>query len=449
MTRFTIWITIFFPILSICFCQTTFAPNPYHQSLDPLILEAITQRVTPGAVGIVGNAEKILYASALGNYTFGIRPPYVPNSFGSKSGSPPTQLDTLFDLASCSKIVGATTGIALLYQQGKVDLNTPVSHFLGTGFNSHNKENITVLNCLLHNAGYPPDPNPLYYSQTFACPETLLSEKEHRNPTVTFSCQSQIFQSLLDQTLQYPTGTDYVYSDLSFITLMNIVGALAKQLNEVEESELIPDCMTASSGNSTFQCYFEAYMRTKVWPRMQMGSTGFLPPRNVWGDCAPAENSTDAYYIGTWQGQVSDENAYAMGGIAGHAGVFSNALDLIKYARQWLFADDTTTLINSTTAHFFRKDYDPSLSSRALGFNTCNPNVKDKCWNFSCGTLSPDTFMHIGYTGTEICMDPEREIFTILLTNRVYPDDTHSSTSIHNLRYNFNTNVQKVFDSSN
>lgn len=409
-------------------------------SLTDIITSAIKLNVTPGAVAVVGDASQIYYMQGIGSYTFGLTPPQ--NTF-----NPPMQPTTLFDMASCSKIFGATTAIAFLFQENRINLNAKISDFLGSAFNAQGKENITVTNCLVHDAGYPPDPVPNYYDPSFGCPQTLTGKQ----PVEDFSCQQKIYDSLLNQVLQYPTGTQMIYSDLSFITLMNVVGSVVKTQQLVSDSELLPECVQNPSSNATFQCYYEAYLRLSVFPRMGLLNTFYRPPQYLWHLAAPAENYTAGpYFYGTFQGQVSDQNAYAMGGVAGHAGIFTNAVDAIQYARNWMYNDPSNpSPLMPATQKLFQTDYQPNFSSRALGFDTCNPNVDDECWNFSCGTLSASTFMHIGYTGTEVCMDPQRQIFTILLTNRVYPDETHSASSIHTLRYNFNTQVQKIYDSLN
>jgi CubicO group peptidase (beta-lactamase class C family) len=115
---------------------------------------------------------------------------------------------------------------------------------------------------------------------------------------------------------------------------------------------------------------------------------------------------------------VSDGNAYALGGIAGHAGLFSNAPDLWKLMTRWMWAPANDSWLNRTTAELWVKEYNHSQSSRALGWNTNDPNAPDQGWGLSCGRLSAKTFMHIGYTGTEMCGDPVNGVVTILLTNR-------------------------------
>jgi len=155
--------------------------------------------------------------------------------------------------------------------------------------------------------------------------------------------------------------------------------------------------------------------------------------RKLVSECAPAENGTG--YL-TWcvQGQVSDNNAYALGGVAGHAGVFSTAIDLEIFLRQWLFGG----LIRSDVYNLWIKEVNHSQSSRALGWNTNDPGINDQGWNLSCGDkLSPLTYMHTGYTGTMICADPANQWITILLTNRVYPTDANGSSGIHDIRRRF------------
>lgn len=105
-----------------------------------------------------------------------------------------------------------------------------------------------------------------------------------------------------------------------------------------------------------------------------MPNTRFLPPKNLWSDAAPCENDT-TYLHKVIQGQVSDGNAYALGGIAGHAGLFSTAHDLYLLAHRILFATPDDTFLNATTAKFFTTEYNHTQSSRALGWNTNDPTV--------------------------------------------------------------------------
>jgi CubicO group peptidase (beta-lactamase class C family) len=135
-----------------------------------------------------------------------------------------------------------------------------------------------------------------------------------------------------------------------------------------------------------------------------------------------------------------------MGGISGHAGLFSTVDDLITVSRSWLFAPPASSkFLNSTTTKLFITQHNHSLSSRAIGWNTNSPDAPDHGWEFVCGTLSPRTFLHTGYTGTMMCLDPDRGVGVVLLTHRVYPEAI-SSAKIHEVRKQFTTKVQQIVD---
>ena len=146
------------------------------------------------------------------------------------------------------------------------------------------------------------------------------------------------------------------------------------------------------------------------------------------------------------QGRVEDGNAYMLGGIAGHAGLFSTALDVEVFTRSLLWPEDGRFL-NSTTIHTFTTEYDNNQSSRALGWNTNDPTTPDEGWDLLCGNLSAKTFTHVGYTGTQICADPVNQLYTILLTNRVYPNDT--DFRIEDVRRQFNDAVLVAVNHTN
>jgi len=288
------------------------------------------------------------------------------------------------------------------------------------GFGVKGKENITVLNCLLHNAGFFDDPRPGYWTQEFGCPE---SSKLH--PRQEFSCTEKIYHALLNMDLEREVNHVYVYSDLSYITLMHVVGSLAREFKYITESDLNIDCSRVVKVGVE-QCYFEAYVRKFVFHELNMMDTQFLPPIGRMQRCTPTRNDTHYRHMVT-QGVVDDENAYSMGGIAGHAGVFSTSQDMYKFMRKWMFPTENDTMLNSTTVKFWIKEYNHSQSSRALGWNTNDPLVFDMGWGQSCGDkFSPKGFTHTGFTGTQVCGDFERGIFTILLTNRVYPSSNNA-----------------------
>ncbi|KAF2078278.1 hypothetical protein CYY_000468 [Polysphondylium violaceum] len=401
--------------------------------VDELLEGAVSNGTFPGCVALVGNKKGILYSSAVGSYTYGIPPVYHPPGIDN----PPMALDTLFDMASCSKVTAATTAIAQFYQRGELNLDSPITDFFGPEFGVNGKAGITVRNCLLHNSGFFPDPNPFWNTQEFGCPAT-----SQYYPPMEFTCQNQIYNSILNQTLQNPIGSTYVYSDLNFMTLMYVAGQLSYENKYTTSQDLVPGC--DNGGPEAYQCHYEAYVNKYVFGGLGLKSTSYLPSANDAVFCAPTVNDT-TYMHTTIQGVVSDGNAYAMGGVSGHAGVFSNSLDMWTFMYNIMFAQPDSSYLNSTTVKYFTTEYNHTQSSRALGWNTNDPTVFDQGWGLACGTLSPTTWMHLGYTGTMLCGDPERELIVILLTNRVYPDP--SNEKILSVRKPFSTLVQKIFDS--
>lgn len=391
--------------------------------LHRILTDAIADGAFPGATAVVGSkANGVLWSDAVGRYNYPSQSPPPLNN----GTNPPMSLNTLFDMASCSKILGATTAAAILYEWGDLPLESKVTLYLGEAFAAQGKGDITISNLLRHDAGYPPDPTPYWYNNaSFGCPNVT---------TESFSCTRRIYNALLNQTLMNPVGVEYVYSDLSFMTLMYVIGTVAEKQGYVQKSDL------RCSSDPISQCYFEAFCRRYVFTALGMNSTGWLPQPSLWPYAAPTENDT-VFLHRQIQGQVSDANAYVTGGIDGHAGVFSNAMDVARFSLSML---RSTGVINVTTIRLFTTIYNTSESSRAFGWNT-NANVTpDQGWNFTCGTLSNTTYLHIGYTGTQLCIDPVREIFTVLLTNRVNPDFTNEKILV--VRQKYNTAVQQIWD---
>ena len=257
---------------------------------------------------------------------------------------------------------------------------------------------------------------------------------------------------MLSQELDRPIGASYVYSDISFLTLMYVAGATAYRNNCVTESDFIDDCRRTSdsSGNHglLYQCSFEAYLRLNVFNKLSMHDTRFLPSKNVYDRCAPTTVPTGeptSVQNVSLQGYVNDGNSYMLGGIAGHAGLFSTVTDVSLLLHELMFNNN---IFNTTTVSRFIKQHNHTQSSRALGWNTNDITAQpDGGWDQSCGALSPQTFTHVGYTGTQVCCDPIRGVYTILLTARVYnSSNTNNSTGIHRIRKSFNDKVVTILD---
>ena len=347
-------------------------------------------------------------------------------------------------MASCSKVLSVTTVAAILYEQGILDLYMPVAdpRLLGPEFAQNGKEDIRVLNLLLHNAGFAPDPVPFFNTAEFNCPNT-----EMYHPALNFSCMPQIYPAILAQKLINPVNHVYVYSDLSFMTLMLVTGKLVIEEKLIHVSSYLPACFPAVEHDVSvsYICAFEAFFRDIVVnsKQLHLSNTGFLPNVSAFASMsAPTENDT-VYMHQVIQGVVSDGNAYAMGGIGGHAGLFSTATDTARIALSWMEnAAEEVRLLSPATIALFTKEFNHTQSSRALGWNTNDPTVVDSGWGQSCGNMTAVTYMHIGYTGTEVCIDPVREYYTVFLTNRVYP--TYLNDRMNQARREFNDAVLAV-----
>ena len=295
----------------------------------------------------------------------------------------PVDTTTVYDLASLTKVVGLTTVCMLLVQEGKLDLDAPVQRYV-PAFRGSNKERVTIRHLLAHASGLPAW-RPLYTEAT---------------------TRATAF-ALVDTTpLVSEPGTTSVYSDLGAIVLTQAVEGITGQR-------------------------LDALLATRVFGPLGMRDTRFLPP-NEWKDrIAPTERSQDGTII---RGTVHDENAWRLGGVSGHAGLFSTAPDLVRFM-EWLLEmwnapsalslppsggrtaeGGRPTLPRELVRAWTARQNLPAGSSRGLGWDTpSGPNS-------SAGTkLGPLAFGHTGFTGTSIWIDPEKGLFIILLTNRVHP----------------------------
>ena len=249
---------------------TAFDPT----GVQKVLAAAVAARAFPGATAVVGTAEGVVWTGAVGAFTYGGAP--VP-PFASR----PMDADgTTFDLASLTKVVATTTAVAQLVEGGLLGLEAPVAEALGdAAFGRHGKGAVTVRQLLLHEAGFPPDPSPNYWEAGFGCPGN-----DAPTPPPSFRCQGLVYAAVMNQTLQYAPGTQAVYSDLSFLTAMLVVGHQARLHGLVLPSQLRPAC-----GDAT-QCYYEAYVRLHVLQPLFGDAVGFIPAPAARPACAPTED---------------------------------------------------------------------------------------------------------------------------------------------------------------
>lgn len=307
----------------------------------------------PGAVAIVGTHSGILARHSVGTLNWG--------------NSPAPDERTLWDLASLTKVIALTSAVMHLSQQGKLDVDAPVQRYLPE-WRGAQKDRVRVKDLLTHSAGMP-SWRPLY------------KETETRQ---------EALRLVLTTPLDTTPGLRMVYSDLGAILLGQIV----------EKVSGVP---------------FERYVAENIFEPLGMRETMFRPAAELKPRIAPTEY--DPWRQRQVRGEVHDENAYRLGGVSSHAGLFSTAADLTLIARMYLNGgtlNGTQVLDSATIARFTRAE-NRDLSHRALGWETANGA------NSGGRRMSPRAFGHTGFTGTSIWIDPGHDVFVILLTNRVNP----------------------------
>ena len=282
----------------------------------------------------------------------------------------PVDTTTVYDLASLTKVIGLTTVCMQLVNEGKLDLDAPIQRYV-PAFKGPNKERVTVRHLLTHSSGLPAW-RPLYTETTTRANAMALADT---TPLAT------------------DPGTSMVYSDLGAIVLTQAVEGITGQR-------------------------LDALLAARVFGPLGMRDTRFLPPPEWKDRIAPTERSQDGTII---RGTVHDENAWRLGGVSGHAGLFSTAPDMSKFAfwllDQWHGRTPSAVRLPAELVRTWTRRQDPAGSTRALGWDTPSGQPTS-----SAGTkLGPLAFGHTGFTGTSIWFDPEQDLFIILLTNRVNP----------------------------
>ncbi len=336
------------------------------ETIEPLVREAIADKKLPGAVVLVGRNDRVLYETAVGHRAL------VPSV---ESMTP----DTLFDLASLTKVVATTPSVMMLLEQGKIRLNDRVATFI-PGFERYGKADITIRHLLTHTSGLRPD---LDLADPWVGSETAIALAIEEVPTSR-------------------PGERFVYSDINFFLLGDIVHRVSG----------IP---------------LDRFARERIFEPLGMKDTMFLPPPSLTSRIAPTEACTPFGWpcegpgMKMLRGVVHDPTARRMGGVAGHAGLFSTAADLSIYCRMLLGGGEyhgvrilsPLTVAKMTTAVTSAGD----RNVRGLGWDI------DSSYSSNRGELLPvGSFGHTGFTGTSIWMDPATGMFVVFLSNRVHPD---------------------------
>ncbi|WP_103664423.1 glycoside hydrolase family 3 N-terminal domain-containing protein [Gracilimonas amylolytica] len=333
--------------------------------IDKIVNEAVRDSVFPGAVVAVVKDGVLAYNEAYGYQTYD-KTNAIMNT-------------DVYDLASITKVMATTASTMKLVDEGKLSLDDKVSKFIPE-FKTPEKGSITIRDILLHQTGLPP----------------------FRVYVDSLKTRSEIIEAIKNEPLTYETGTQYVYSDLGMILLGEII-------HEVSGQPL------------------DRYSRSEFYFPMNMYSTFFNPDKNsrwLTRRIPPTEIDT-VYDRGLVKAKVHDERAFYLDGVAGHAGLFSSAIDVAKFSTM-LLNDGTYAgqqyLKPETVRQFTSKQSE--LSGRGLGFDRKSPSG----FTTAGSSASEDTFGHLGFTGTSFWIDREKNMAVILLTNRTYPNRSYGST---------------------
>ena len=335
------------------------------EAIEPLVQEAIEQKKLPGAVVLIGRGDRILYQKAIGNRAL------VP-------AVEPMTLDTMFDLASLTKVVATTTSVMMLVEQGRVRLSDRVATFI-PGFERYGKGDITVRHLMTHVSGLRPDVD---LGEAWSGSDTAIALAIEEVPTSA-------------------PGERFVYSDINFFLL----GEIVKRVSGMP---------------------LDRFAKDRIFDPLGMKDTMFLPAASLRPRIAPTESCTpfgwpcagpEAQML---RGVVHDPTARRMGGVAGHAGLFSTAADLAVFCRMLLGGGQYhgARILSPLAVEKMTSAADGSTASlRGLGWDI------DSSYSSNRGELLPvGSYGHTGFTGTSLWLDPATGMFVIFLSNRVHPD---------------------------
>jgi len=324
------------------------------QRIDKVLARGIKAGGFPGGVVIIGRRGATVLEKGFGNLSWSGKSPVEPSR-------------TIYDLASLTKVVATTTAIMVLYDAGKLHLDDRVSKYI-PAFSGGMKDDITIQMLLEHRSGLPAGRD-LW--------RIALTPGEAR-------------QAVIETPLECEPGKCLIYSDVGADLLAFVAEAISGQRLDV-------------------------FLQERVFDPLGMHETVFRPHWTLRDRIAPTELTPPRGY--PLRGEVHDENAFALGGVAGHAGLFSTATDLALFAQMMLNGGEINgvrIVADSTVALFTARTASKGGGTRALGWDTCGHDG-------SCGKyLSERAFGHTGFTGTSLWIDPDRDLFVILLTNRVH-----------------------------
>jgi uncharacterized protein YbbC (DUF1343 family)/CubicO group peptidase (beta-lactamase class C family) len=338
--------------------------------IAPVVQEAIREGKAPGAVVLIGHHGRIIFREAFGHRSL------VPRET-------PMTVDTIFDLASLTKVIATTTAVMQLFEQGKIRLDDPVTDYWPE-FGSNGKEGITIRELMTHYSGLPPD----------------LDLK------FEWSGYEKAMQLIVGESPIVPPGTRFIYSDINYETMGEIVRRVSREPLDI-------------------------YCAAHIFGPLGMKDTRFRPLAGKLDErerIAPTQHQFGTRGKILW-GEVHDPTAYRMGGVAGHAGLFSTADDLAIFAQMLLNGGTYhgVQILSPLTIEKMTTPQSPvnKMALRGLGWDIGSPFASNRGELFDVGSYG-----HTGYTGTSLWIDPVTETYIIILTNRVHPDGTGDVVSL-------------------
>jgi serine-type D-Ala-D-Ala carboxypeptidase len=362
--------------------------------------DAIAGRAFPAASVSVTHRDRLVALKAFGHFTYEVD----PAAETALKGAPPSSCSlrqgkdfdvkptTLFDIASVTKAVATTTMAMILYERGLLELEAPVigivPEFMADdcGDPDPRRGNVTFRMLLAHSSGLPA------YEKLFLGAHT----------------RADLLRAAFTTSLSTDPGTHAEYSDIGFILLGAALERIAgESLDTFCQREIFGPVAVA---NTTFNP--PASIRPEIPPTADERTEVENPQLPT---ASPPGSGRSTFRKRIIQGEVQDENAYVLGGVAGHAGLFSTAEDLARFAH--VMVNEGSPILRPETVQLFtRREPAPPGTSRALGWDT--PSAPSQSGKY----LSPRSFGHLGYTGTSLWIDPDRQLSITLLTNRTWPD---------------------------
>jgi beta-N-acetylhexosaminidase len=375
------------------------------KEIDAVAAGAIKKKAFPGCVVLAAKDGKIFYKKAFGHYTY--------------DSTEPVSTESIFDLASVTKISATTIAVMKLYDEGRLDLKKNLSHYL-PWVKGTDKENLLIENILLHQAGlkaWIP-----FFRETIDTATGIpfagyYNPLEQNNYTIRvtgkFFMRNDWRDTMYRRILQSPLAApdNYIYSDNDFIFLGLIVEAI--------------------SGMG-----LDEYVKTTFYDKLGMQSTGFKSTANFPLQRIIPTEKEKLFRLQQLRGDVHDPGAAMFGGVAGHAGLFSDANDLAVLWQMILNGGSFNGIefIKPSTINMFTA-YNSTISRRGLGFDKPEKDNATRPDPYPGKLVSPETFGHTGYTGTCVWVDPKYNLIYIFLSNRVYPEGgTNNLLSSLNIR---------------